>query len=100
MTDHHGDEVKAVQGTDTDTDNYFGGHGAADGAGHGHAVVDEDGELHYYRDSDPDGGRGEVLYDDRTGIAELEPVEGGWAQIDHDDDEMMMMMTTTTTKDR
>lgn len=44
--DKLGDDVKIVYNPDTGiTSNYFGGKGGADGVGHGHVDVNEDGEV-------------------------------------------------------
>jgi len=46
-------DVKAVFNPDTgETDNYFGGEGRADGPGHGHVTVNDQGEPTH-----PKGGR-------------------------------------------
>lgn len=51
------------------TDTYWGGAGNPDGRGHGHAVVDQDGQLRYLRESavdSPGSPRSErVTTDDR-----------------------------------
>lgn len=46
---------------------YFGGIDVADGFGHAHAVIDDDGVLHYLRDvefGDANDKKGAVLKDD------------------------------------
>ena len=51
-----GQQATFEQNGDGLTDVYFGGAGGPLGAGHGHAVIDGNGSLDYYRDSDSNGG--------------------------------------------
>lgn len=44
-------DTKTVFKPDRDkNDIYFGGYGKPDGPGHGHVIVDSDGETHHVRD--------------------------------------------------
>jgi hypothetical protein len=52
-----GQQATFEQNSDGLTDVYFGGQGGPLGPGHGHAVIDGDGSLEYYRDSAADGGQ-------------------------------------------
>lgn len=52
------DDIKAVYNPETGiTSNYFGGERQADGPGHGHANIDEDGNVAHPRGGRPAGER-------------------------------------------
>lgn len=59
------EDVKASQRSDGKTDNYFGGDGKADGPGHGHVVVSENGRVDYAREAARYGGG--VSVDNKSG---------------------------------
>jgi len=46
---------------------YFGGLGEADGPGHGHAVVDENGNLRHLRDAGFGDRKDLIIFDDGKG---------------------------------
>lgn len=52
-----GEQAIFEQNGDGFTDVYFGGSGSPIGPGHGHAVIDSDGSLDYYRDTEAAGGQ-------------------------------------------
>ncbi len=52
-----GENVKVKERKDGGKDIYFGGLEQCDGVGHGHAVVDADGQIIYLRDAGTDYGK-------------------------------------------
>jgi chromosome segregation ATPase len=61
------DDVKVRFNPETGkNDVFFGGIGKADGVGHGHAVVDEDGEVVYLRDATLGDRKKAIIKDDPT----------------------------------
>ena len=51
-----GQQAIFEQDSDGLTDVYFGGSGSPIGPGHGHAVINSEGSLDYYRDTADNGG--------------------------------------------
>ena len=62
-----GQDAKIVPRNDGKTDVYFGGlNPAGDGLGHGHAVIDENGNVAYLRDAWVADPKNDYLIDDRA----------------------------------